>query len=83
MAGEQIEGCTGQQIEEFLWKSRVFVMQLVPEPDDFDLVTAVGFVSRQWMCDGFYMCAYIKYITVWEVKILTAYIPESLEKKWL
>ena len=51
MAGERLDECTDQEIEEFLWKSRALVIQLLPEPDDFDAPTTAGFVSTRIMHD--------------------------------
>ena len=32
-------------LEEFLIKAHVLLLNIVPEPDDFDAITAGGFVS--------------------------------------
>ena len=48
VAGEPLEGCTDEDIEDFLQKSRVLLIHLLPEPDNFDLPTVAGFVSIVW-----------------------------------
>ena len=42
---EQID-CTDKELESFLGKARPLLIQLLPEPDDYDLPTDAGFVSE-------------------------------------
>ena len=46
MAKEHIDECTDEELEEFLKKAQPVLINLVPEPDDYDLPTSAGFVSR-------------------------------------
>ena len=48
-AGEHIDECTDQEIEEFLEQSRALVIHLLPEPDDYNLITDAGIVSAQFI----------------------------------
>ena len=51
VAGEHIDECTDEELEEFLRRSRPLVIHLIPEPDDYDLETDAGIVSWQnFMC---------------------------------
>ena len=45
VAGERLDDCTDQQLEDFLQNSQAFLIDLLPEPDDYDLTTVAGFVS--------------------------------------
>ena len=45
VAGEKIEECTDDELEVFLQKARPLIIQLVPEPDDHDMITDANIVS--------------------------------------
>ena len=45
IAGDHLDECTDEELEEFLGKSRVVMLHIAPEPDDFDKITVAGFVS--------------------------------------
>ena len=45
IAGEHIDECTDDEVEEFLRKARPLIVQLIPEPDGNDIETAAGIVS--------------------------------------
>ena len=44
VAKEHLEECSDQELEEFLLKSHALVMRFVPEPDDWNYLTAAGLV---------------------------------------
>ena len=45
VAGEHIDECTDDQLEEFLRKARPLIIHFIPEPDDHDLTTDANIVS--------------------------------------
>ena len=45
VAREPLDGCSDAVLEDFLRRSRALIIQMIPEPDDFDFPTAAGFVS--------------------------------------
>ena len=45
VAGEHIDGCTDEEVEQFLIRAQPLLVNLIPEPDDYDLQTVAGFVS--------------------------------------
>ena len=45
VARERID-CTDEELESFLGKARPLLIQLLPEPDDYNLITDAGFVSE-------------------------------------
>ena len=46
VAGEHIDGCTDEEMEQFLIRAQPLLISLVSEPDDSDLQTVAGFVSE-------------------------------------
>ena len=45
VAGEHIDECSDEEMEEFLVRAQPLLINLVPEPDDYNLQTVAGFVS--------------------------------------
>ena len=59
MAGEQpIDGCTDQELELFLKKSRSLIVHLLPEPDDYNQTTNAGIVGSYTL---------LSYLGAWSV----------------
>ena len=48
VAGEHLDACTDEELEDFLRKSRALIIHRFPEPDDHDLPTVAKFVSRDY-----------------------------------
>ena len=44
--GEPLEGCSNDMLEDFLIKSRAHVINILPEADDHDEITASGMVNN-------------------------------------
>ena len=44
VAGEHLDECTDQQLEEFLRMSQALFIDNIPEPDNYDLPTVAGYV---------------------------------------
>ena len=45
VAGEHIDGCSDEEMEQFLIRVQPLLIDVVPEPDDYDQHTVAGFVS--------------------------------------
>ena len=45
VAGEHIDECTDEELEDFLRRSRSLVIHLIPEPDDYNLKRGAWIVS--------------------------------------
>ena len=45
VAGEHIDRCTDEEMEKFLIRAQPLLIDVVPEPDDYDQQTVAGFVS--------------------------------------
>ncbi|CAI8046144.1 Gamma-aminobutyric acid type B receptor subunit 2 [Geodia barretti] len=49
VAGEHIDECSDEEMEEFLVRAQPLLINLVPEPDDYNLQTVAGFSSREFI----------------------------------
>ena len=45
VAGENIDECSDEELEDFLIRAKPLLINLVPEPDDYDEKTVAGYVS--------------------------------------
>ena len=52
VAKEHLEECSDLELEEFLLKSHALLIHLVPEPDDWDNLTAAGLVTITHFSDN-------------------------------
>ena len=46
VAGEHIDGCTDDELEAFIGNARPLLLNILPEPDDYDAVADAGYVSE-------------------------------------